>query len=338
MSVLDDLEGPKRAAMVLLSIDPIVAKSLMGKMKPDDAKRLWEMVEAMPLPTERQQQAVLKNFDRLVRDPTPLKLTNASKYIRQLATSAYGAQAFDPPEPEPPPPDTSPVAVIRRAPPETVASLLIEEHPQVAAAIISQLETEQAAAILMAMEDEPRVEIVGRLTSIEKMPKELVEDASKSIAEALAKAGIEEPDDDDMFDGKGFAAGILKNLSEEDSEMLLDGVADRFGEIAETLREAMFAFEDLNELSTKGIQALMREVPSDQLLPALKTASATLTDKLFGVVSQRAADALREDLELLRPMRLSEVEEAQRAVVEVVLRLAEEGRIELPRGGNEELV
>lgn len=337
MSALDGIGGPKRAAMVLLSVNPELAKKVLGRMEPEQAKRLWELVEAMPMPSEREQQAVLKHFERLMRDPTPLKLTHAGKYLRDLATSAYGANAFDNDEPVPVI-DESPIAVIRRAPPTTLASLLAEEHPQVAAAIVSQLETEHAASILMLMEEAPRVEIVGRLSTLEKIPKELVDEASMAVAENLAKSGVQEPEEGDEFDGKAFAAGILKNLNEEDTEILLDGVAERFGEVAETLRDAMFAFEDLVDLSTAGLQALMREVPSDQLLPALKTASPSLVDKLFSVVSSRAAEALREDLELLRPMRLSEVEEAQRAVVEVAMRLAEEGRIELPRGGNEEMV
>jgi len=337
MSALEGIGGPKRAAMVLLSIDPALAREVMAKMKPDEAKRLWEMVEAMPLPSERQQQAVLKHFERLVRDPTPLKLTNAGKYIRELANKTYGAQTFEPVD-EKLPPDMSPLAIIARAPAETLASLVVEEHPQVGAAILSQLETTQATEVLMALEEEQRVEIIGRLSTLERVSKELVDQATLALAESLAKAGIEEPEEDDEFDGRGFAAGILKGMSEEDTEMVLDGVAERFGEIAETLREAMFAFEDLSELSTKSLQALMREVPADQLLPALKTASEGLVDKIFGVVSSRAAEALREDLELLRPMRLSEVEEAQREVINVVMRLAEEGRIDLPRGGNEELV
>lgn len=336
MSALDGIGGPKRAAMVLLSVDPDVARMVLSRMEPGEAKRLWEMVESMPMPSERQQQAVLKHFERLMRDPTPLKLTHAGKYIRDLATSAYGAQAFD--NDEAPPPDMSPIGVIRRAPAEALAGLLIDEHPQVAAAIVSQLPTEHASKVLMLMEEEPRVEIVGRLSNLEKVPKDLVDEASRALAEGLAQAGVEEPAKGDEFDGKTFAAGILKTLSEEDSEILLDGVAERFGDIAETLRDAMFAFDDLMELTTQGLQALMREVPSDQLLPALKTANPALVDKLFGVISSRAAEALREDLELLRPMRLSEVEEAQRAVVEVAMRLAEEGRIELPRGGNEEMV
>lgn len=336
MSELDGIGGPKRAAMVLLSVNPELARKVLGRMEPQKAKSLWEMVESMPMPSERQQQAVLKHFERLMRDPTPLKLTHAGDYLRKLATSAYGAQVFD--NDEVVTPDNSPLGIIRRAPPEALAGLLVDEHPQVAAAIVSQLSTELAAKVLMQMEEGPQVEIVGRLTSLDRVPQDLVAEASLALAENLAKAGIEEPDEGDSFDGRGMAAGILKQLSEEESEILLDGVAERFGEVAETLRDAMFAFEDLVELTTAGLQALMREVPSDQLLPALKTASPSLVDKLFSVVSSRAAEALREDLELLRPMRLSEVEEAQRAVVEVAMRLAEEGRLELPRGGNEELV
>lgn len=338
MSALESIQGPNRAAMVLLSIAPEIAEQVMAHMKPDEAKKLSKMVDAMALPSEHQQEAVLKHFERLMRDPTPLKLTHAGKYIRDLATRAYGPDPFNDggviPEEAP---DDSPIGIIRRSPPDTLATLLTEEHPQVAAAIVSQCSSDFASKVLMLMEEEQRVEIVGRLSFLEKVPKDLVDEATRAVAEALTETGMND-DGGNKFDGRGFAAGILKNLSDEDSEMLLDGVAERFGEVAETLRDAMFAFEDLGELTTKSLQALMREVPADQLLPALKTASPKLVDKLLGVISSRAAEALREDLELLRPMRLSEVEEAQREVIEVAMRLAEEGRIQLPRGGNEELV
>lgn len=342
MSPLDGIVGPNRAAMVLLSIDPTVAKEVMKHLNPEHAKKLAQMVEAMSLPTEHQQQAVLKHFERLMRDPTPLKLTHAGKYLRHLAVSAYGKDPFEEDNAHHhvhTAEDDTPIGIIRRAPPERLGQLLLEEHPQVAAAIVSQLNTEQAAKVLMSMEEERRVEIVGRLATIERVPRDLVEDASKALADALAESGaVEEDDDGDGVDGKKLAAEILKGLSQEDAEAVLDGLADKYSEVADSLRDAMFAFEDLAEISTAGLQALMREVTSDQLLPALKTASPKLVDKLMSVISSRAAETLREDLSLLRPMRLSEVEEAQKAVLDVAMRLAEEGRIQLPRGGGEELV
>jgi len=343
MSPLDGIVGPNRAAMVLLSIDPAVAKEVMKHLDPEHAKKLAQMVEAMSLPTEHQQQAVLKHFERLMRDPTPLKLTHAGKYLRHLAVSAYGKDPFAEEEEEHhhvhTAEDDTPIGIIRRAPPERLGQLLLEEHPQVAAAIVSQLSTEQAAKVLMSLEEERRVDIVGRLATIERVPRDLVEEASKALADALAESGaVEDEDEGDGVDGRKLAADILKGLSQEDAEAVLDGLADKYSEVADSLRDAMFAFEDLAEISTAGLQALMREVTSDQLLPALKTASPKLVDKLMAVISSRAAETLREDLSLLRPMRLSEVEEAQKAVLEVAMRLAEEGRIQLPRGGGEELV
>jgi flagellar motor switch protein FliG len=342
MSHLDGILGANRAAMVLLSIDPTMAREVMRHLDPEHAKKLAKMVEAMPLPTEHQQQAVLKHFERLMRDPTPLKLTHAGKYLRHLAVSAYGEDPFD----EDPhhhhhvhtAEDDTPIGVLRRAPPERLGQLLLEEHPQLAAAIVSQLSTEQATKVLMSLEEERRVEIVGRLATISRVPRDLVDDASKALADALADSGVEEQDEGDGVDGKKLAADILKGLSQEDAEAVLDGLADKYSEVADSLRDAMFAFEDLAELTQQGLQALMREVTSDQLLPALKTASPKLVDKLMSVISSRAAETLREDLQLLRPMRLSEVEEAQKAVLEVAMRLAEEGRLQLPRGGGEELV
>ena len=301
-----------------------------GERAVHDGDGAWGAAEQDRLgqrPMDRDREA--RHFASLIHDAHHQTSAPPPK-LKKLRKNELAANAIDRP---------NTIWIIRRAPPERLGQLLLEEHPQVAAAIVSQLNTEQAAKVLMSMEEERRVEIVGRLATIERVPRDLVEDASKALADALAESGaVEEDDDGDGVDGKKLAAEILKGLSQEDAEAVLDGLADKYSEVADSLRDAMFAFEDLAEISTAGLQALMREVTSDQLLPALKTASPKLVDKLMSVISSRAAETLREDLSLLRPMRLSEVEEAQKAVLEVAMRLAEEGRIQLPRGGGEELV
>ncbi len=119
---------------------------------------------------------------------------------------------------------------------------------------------------------------------------------------------------------------------------MLGEIERRSEENARKVREAMFGFDDLAELPPRAMQLVMKEISSDMLLPALKTASPELVDLFLSAVSSRAAKTMREDLELLRPMRLSEVEEAQRGIAEVALKLADDGHIVLPMGGGEEMV
>jgi flagellar motor switch protein FliG len=133
-----------------------------------------------------------------------------------------------------------------------------------------------------------------------------------------------------------YVAGLLKDLPAEACEQILSSLDD---ETAGKVRQAMFTFEDLLLVDKRSMQTLLRELPGDQLCIALRTASESVRAHFFGCMSSRAAETLREDLDIMAPKRLSEVEAAQREVVEVALRLGQTGQIQLPnRGGADEMV
>lgn len=331
-------EGTAQAAAVLLTLDEATAAEVLRHIGEEHVKTLAETVNRLDPKSDDELEEVLRRFARLMRDPTPVRFSRASEHIRDLAVHALGP-VFDPRPRAPTQIGPSPFDRIRHADPRALAILLEEEHPQVAAAVVSQLQVDQAKTILDTLTEERRVDLLSRISTLEKVPRELIQEASAALAHALDEANaIDGDSDDDEFNGVVFAADLLKQLPGEESENMLAKLEERSEEATRKVREAMFGFEDLKDVTVRGLQQLMKEVSTDQLLPALKTASDELKEKFFSSVSSRAAETLREDLELLRPMRLSEVEEAQRAIVDVALRLGEEGRINLPMGGAEELV
>ena len=331
-------EGTAQAAAVLLTLDEETASEVLRYIGEEHVKILTAKVKQLDGQAEEGLEAVLRQFARLMRDPTPVRFERASDHIRDLAIHALGP-GFDAPIRKSRPVGPSPFDKIRHAEPRALASLLEEEHPQVAAAVLSQLPVNQAKTILDTFDEYVRIDLLGRIAALEKVPRALIQEASTALALALDEANaIAEDSEDDEFNGVAFAADLLKQLPSEDSDMVIGRLEEKSEDVARKVREAMFGFEDLKGLTARAMQTLMKEISTDQLLPALKTASPELSAKFFSSISSRAAETLREDLELLRPMRLSEVEEAQRAIVEVALRLGQEGRITIPLGGAEEMV
>lgn len=258
--------------------------------------------------------------------------------LRELAKRAFGpekaAELFAEPVSK-----VEPLDAIRSARVSTLAELLEDEHPQVAAVIASQLPRSQAAQVMSAMSAKKQTELLGRIASLKEIPRETVQAASAALAKTLAASGaLSQNSARRDFDGVSFAAGLLNELSSSDSERILNEMNERYGKVAPKIREAMFTFEDLLRVNARGISALMREVSSESLLVALKTASESLRDHFLAAVSSRAAASMRDDLAVLPPMKLSEVENAQREIVEAALRLATDGRLVLPGGASEKLV
>lgn len=329
------LSGAQKAALLVLGLDEAVASDVLRHLEEDEIRRLTEETDRLdPIPLDAME-FVFEDFERRLRDPIPPRAGGA--YLRKLTSGLLGqekAQAlFAPPEAQRPAID-----VIKAAHPTTLAELLAEEQPQVAAVIVSQLPRDQASKVLMAMHAERQVDILARITTLRDVPEQVVQMASEALARAIESAGGgDSVGDRKPFDGVAFTAGLLNELPPGDTERLLGTMQEEHGELAPRIREAMFTFEDLGRLPSRSLQVLMREIPSDALLIALKTASEGLREHFLTAVSTRAAAAMREELAGMPPTRLAEVETAQREIIEAAMRLMAEGRLVVP-GRQEKMV
>ncbi|MFO0728283.1 MAG: FliG C-terminal domain-containing protein [Myxococcota bacterium] len=337
----NDIKGPDKAALVLLALDIDVATQVLSHLSETEVKQLAKKADALDTSAVQSLGATFEEFERLMKSELPVGSRAAGVYFRDLAVKALGEERAKLLL-EPPPSRENglePMQALRSAKTTALAELLQEEHPQLAAVIVAQLPRDRAAQVLASIPGERQADIVGRLASLTEIPAETVALASEAVAKALASAGaLGETAQNRSFDGVAFTAGLLNELPPDDTERLIGELNDRFTKVATKVRDAMFTFEDLNGLNQKAVQSLMKEVSPDQLLIALKTASEDLRELFLSSISSRAAAAMREDLALLPPMRLSEVESAQRSIVEAAQRLATEGKITLPGGDKEKLV
>lgn len=331
------LSGPETAALVLLSLDEDTAADVMRHLNEDDLLQIAKVVDKLdPIPYDSLGPA-LETFEKRLREP--VVSGKGGEYMRKLAAHALGSdkasRLFAPPEPPPP----TALKRLHHARTGLLADLLIEEHPQVAAVIVSQLPSAQASKVLRAMPEDMQLELIARISAIDEIPRDALTVASEAIVVGLdAAGGSQGAEQRSSFDGIAFCASLLNELPSDDTERLLEELEENDVEQAPKIREAMFIFEDLANLDKRSLQTLMREISSESLLISLRTASESVREVFFGAVSSRAAETMREDLELMPPKRLTEVEEAQRDVIESAMRLSAEGQITMPGGGSDEMV
>jgi len=183
---------------------------------------------------------------------------------------------------------------------------------------------------LSAMTPERQCTVVRHVGAMKELPAKVLEDIAQALANELPTADASTLV---SVDGVAKAAELLKAAGRETSTAILSAIEANDVALAGEVRQAMFTFEDLRRLDSKAMRELLREVPSERLTTALKGVSQELLNAVFGGLSQRAAELLRDDLELLGKVKKSELDQARREIVEVALRLESEGRIDLGREG-----
>ncbi len=221
----------------------------------------------------------------------------------------------------------------RKLDPKILVNFLRNEHPQTVALVLAVLEQTQSAAILAELKEEMQVEVVMRMAELDKVSPEILVDIDRVLQEELLSVeGME----GQRLGGVEAVAEILNNADRALEAQILEGVEEQRESLAEEIRRLMFVFEDLMGVDDRGIMSILKEVSTDDLKLALKTASEELQDKIFGNMSSRAVEMLKEDMEIMGPTRLKDVEMAQQAIIKVAKRLEQEGKVQLMAGGGGE--
>jgi flagellar motor switch protein FliG len=330
------LTGPRKAAIALLSLDEELASHVLSKMSLGDVKRLCEAVEDLGDVGGELIQLVLNDLERGLSDPLAMARASGPAYLRKLADKAFGsdrakkALGIEAPNPEP-------LHQLRTARVSVLAQLLADEHPQIAAVVLTQLPPRVASKVLALMEQPIAADLTARISALEEIPEHAVTEASESLVRALeAVGGLASSDARAEFDGLAFSASIVNEMTSEQGDELLGVIAQRDEAMATKIREALFTFEDLLRIQGRELANVLRAVQAEALVTAMQTATQELKDHVLGSLSQRAAATLRDDMSSAPPKRLSEVEAAQKEIIEATLRLAGEGKITLPARGGEE--
>lgn len=321
------MTGVVKAALWLLSADEETAVATLQLLSPDEVRRLRIAAETLQRVSPQELAKVHSEF-KYILEQQPLRLRGSVSYLSRLAAAAYGestaARLLRLPEEEVPV-----TTMLDETDGQMLAVALMDEHPQIIAAILSSLAPARASALLKHFEGGLREQVVRRLAQLKVVPHEALERAQKYFAQNLPRLDH----DDNAIDGVRVAAKVLNEVGKDEAEKVLIELGGENDPVAVKVRAAMFTFEDLGRLDKRGLQTLLKDVPSDRLLLALKAASDEFKAKIFGGMSMRAAEMMRDDLQAMGPAKVADVEQAQQDVVNIAVRLRDEGKITVMGAG-----
>ena len=319
------LTGPEKAVLFLLSLDEEVARPIVAELGETELKKLRTVAATMRAVPVDALDETFRDFVMRARQAVAVP-RGGLPYLRKLSAAAIGEErasaVFE---------DsvvTHPIARLEHAPADAVGALLAPEPPQVAGAILSRLSPPVAAAVLAAMPLERQTAVMAHVGSMVELPAQALEDMVAAVAAAL-------PSDDAgttvSVDGIARAAEILNSCGKQASGSILEMLEQSDPDLANRVKQAMFTFDDLARVDGRSMRELLREVPVERLTIALKGATPAVMDAVFAGLSQRSAELIRDDLEVLGSVRRAEIEKARTEILQVALRLEGEGKISLGR-------
>ena len=328
------LSGVERAAILLLSIGEEDAAEVMKHLGPREVQKLGATMAKLGSITRDQVEEALNKFNEMVENQTSLGL-EAEDYIRSVLVKALGEdKAGSLVDRIMLGKSSKGIESLRWMEPRAIAEMIRLEHPQIISIVLSFLESDQGAEVLAALPENTRTDILLRIATLEGVqPNALAE--LDEILERQFSGGNAGNLKSSTVGGVKKAADILNFTDTSIESGILDNITDVDPELSQSIQDLMFVFDNLMEVDDRGFQALLREVQSDSLITALKGADDELKEKFFKNMSKRAAEMMRDDLESKGPVRLSDVESAQKEVLAVARRMADSGEISLGGSGEE---
>jgi len=329
------LEGVEKAAILLLSLSEEDAAQILKHLEPKQVQKLGSEMAKIDDMTQTKITAVHKHFIEEIQNYSTIGF-QSQDFVKRALTAALGedkaanlidqimmgsgAKGLD---------------SLKWMDSKQVASIIRNEHPQIQTIVLSYLEPEQSAEILSQFPEKVRLDLLMRVANLEEVQPAALQELNEIMEKQFAgQAGTQAA----KMGGLKSAADIMNYLDTNIEGQLMDAIREQDEEMSQQIQDLMFVFDNLVDVDDRGIQAILREVQQEALLKAIKGADEELKNKITTNMSKRAAEMLLDDLEAMGPVRVSEVETAQKEILSVARRLADSGEIMLGGGGGDEFL
>ena len=330
------LKGVSKAAILLLNMDKDVAVAVLRHLDEDIVEDITREIAQLDLVGQDERGKVIEEFYNIALARSYAK-PGGLGYAKLLLQKAL-------------PPDQAshvmkliehqvnrrPISFLAKTDAENLLTFIQDEHPQTIALILSHLTPSKASQVLSDLPVAKQIEVVSRIANMENTNPEVVREVEQGLAARLS--GIVSQ----TFQKVGGVESVAEmlNLADRSTEKgILEALEGQDPDLVEQIRRLMFVFEDILLVNDKGIQAVLKEIENEELALALKTASEELREKIFKNMSERASQLIKEDMEFMGPVRVSDVESAQQKIVDVVRRLEDAGEVIISgRGGEKEMI
>lgn len=331
-AVVAKIGGVERASILMLALGEADAAELLKHMGPKEVQDVGMAMAGLTEVSTDQMEAVMRHFVSTLEKQTALGL-GSDEYIRNMLTSALGEDKAG--------------GVIDRIllgrnskgleqlkwmDPRAIAELIRLEHPQIISIVLSFLEADQAAQVLSQFQERVRTDVVMRIATLDGIQPAALKELDEILEKQFAGATNVKSSN---LGGVKTAAEILNLLDGAVESKVMEEIIEADTDLGQELQDNMFVFDNLIDVDDRGIQTLLREVASEQLMLALRGAEEGLKEKIFKNMSKRAAEMLKDDLEAAAPAKLSDVEGAQKEILQVARRLSDAGEIMLGGSGDE---
>jgi len=323
----------QKAVIVLVSMGELEAVKVVKSLSNREIKQLSNATNTISKITPEEVMEVLEEFLTEVSGDTGMA-TSGEEWLKRVIEKAIGSNKAQ--------------HLLRGLGPQqkvfdslfdvdftTLSNLLRKEHPQTQALILAHLDPAKAAGVLPMLPEEEQVDIVLRMARVSSIHPDVISDIEDALMEEIQLMGTLTATEAGGID---MVVDMLNIMEKKSEKQILEGVEQEDPKLAEEIKAMMFVFEDMVSLDDRSMQMILREIDQQTLTLALRGANDEMRERIFVNVSSRAAQMLREDIDSMGPVKLSEVEQAQSEVVQVALRLEEEGKIAVSAGGDEEYV
>ncbi|AHG40235.1 flagellar motor switch protein FliG [Pseudomonas syringae CC1557] len=329
------LSKVEKAAGLLLSLGETDAAQVLRHMGPKEVQKVGVAMAQMRNVHREQVEEVMSEFVDIVGDQTSLGV-GSDGYIRKMLTQALGEDKANglidrillgg---------NTSGLDSLKWMEPRAVADVIRFEHPQIQAIVVAYLDADQAGEVLGHFDHKVRLDIILRVSSLNTVQPAALKELNQILEKQFSgNANTSRT----TLGGIKRAADIMNFLDSSIEGALMDSIREVDEDLSVQIEDLMFVFNNLSDVDDRGIQALLREVSSDVLVLALKGSDEAIKEKIFKNMSKRAAELLRDDLEAKGPVRVSDVETAQKEILTIARRMAEAGEIVLGGKGGEEMI
>ena len=331
---MEAYSGIEKTAILLLALGDEFTTQVFKKLNRKDIAAISKAMLELETVSREDAEEILREFNQAVllgkemvlggEDTVRKLLEHLDEETAKYVVDALGLDSGPPLFKD-----------LTKVSPKILAQILRNEHPQTLALIIGHLPPEHAAELLENLPPGVRPDVLIRLAKLESVPEDMIREVDNVLQSQLIAIGGKEGR---KVGGTHAVAEVLNAVEHSIEEEVLAEIEEESAQLAEEIRELMFVFDDIINLDDRSIQELLKEVSNEDLTLALKAASDELKEKFFKNMSERVANMIREDLEIMGPVKLSEVEAAQQNIIKIVRRLEAEGRIVIAGKGGEVLV
>jgi flagellar motor switch protein FliG len=324
----ENLTGPEKATLVLLSLSEDTSAEILKKLDQREIQMLTNCAATLPRVQESILNGVLEEFITRMESGKPVLAFDSKEKIRSILQKflpkdqiedfmeavIFGdemAQSFD---------------SIQNIDPQTLATFVANEHPQTIALLLAYLDVGKAAQVLPLLPKDMQTDVVMRIAAIDRVAPQVVKNLKEVFVHEIVQAGSVRGR---QVGGTQAVAALMNTMDTGTVQAVFGELEAIDPQFCEQIRNLMFVFDDLSKLDDRSLQSIIKEITNDTITMALKTASDEMKEKIFKNISSRAAEMIREELEVMGPVKLSDVEKAQQEIVAIARRLEEEGKIVL---------